>query len=158
MTTVLDGVLEHGDSLGNRGALQAGDVQWMTAGRGVIHRELAYRDDHAHTLQLWVNLPARKKMTATRYQDVLAGGRPQVTRPGTVVDVVAGPVQGVRGPAKTHWPIHGAILTLDPGAAYDHTLPQDHRLFAHVLSGDVRIAGRTVRTGQTAWVGPGRPR
>ena len=58
VTLVLDGVLEHGDNLGNAGALTAGDVQWMTAGRGIIHRELAFRDERAHTLQLWVNLPA----------------------------------------------------------------------------------------------------
>src|ERR1700710_2749251 len=69
VTTVLDGVLEHGDNLGNVGALEAGDVQWMTAGRGIIHRELAYRNEHVHTLQLWLNLPARSKMSATAYQD-----------------------------------------------------------------------------------------
>jgi len=61
VTTVLDGILEHGDNLGNAGALQPGDVQWMTAGRGIIHRELAFRNELAHTLQLWVNLPASKK-------------------------------------------------------------------------------------------------
>jgi redox-sensitive bicupin YhaK (pirin superfamily) len=68
VTMVLDGVLEHGDSLGHTGALEPGDVQWMTAGRGIIHRELAFRDEHAHTLQLWVNLPAAKKLVETRYQ------------------------------------------------------------------------------------------
>lgn len=154
VTTVLGGVLEHGDSLGNRGALQVGDVQWMTAGRGIIHRELAYRNERAHTLQLWVNLPRQKKMTSTRYQDVLAKGRPRLTRPGAAVDVVAGSVGGVRGRARTHSPITGAVLTLDPGASYDHALPLDHRLFAHVLSGGVRVAGRSVRAGQTAWVDP----
>lgn len=154
VTTVLDGVLEHGDSLGNRGALQAGDVQWMTAGRGIIHRELAYRNERAHTLQLWVNLPRQKKMTSTRYQDVLAKGRPRLTLPGAVVDVVAGTVGGVRGRARTHSPITGSVLTLDPSASYDHVVPADHRLFAHVLAGAVRVAGRPVREGQTAWVDP----
>ncbi|MGH3370876.1 MAG: pirin family protein [Nocardioidaceae bacterium] len=81
VTTVVDGVLEHGDNLGNTGALEPGDVQWMTAGRGIIHRELAYRNEHAHTLQLWLNLPAARKLTDTRYQDLLATGRPRVTRP-----------------------------------------------------------------------------
>ena len=57
VTTVLDGVLEHGDNAGHARALEPGDVQWMTAGRGIIHRELAYRNEHAHTLQLWVNMP-----------------------------------------------------------------------------------------------------
>lgn len=154
VTTVLGGVLEHGDSLGNRGALQVGDVQWMTAGRGIIHRELAYRNERAHTLQLWVNLPRQKKMTSTRYQDVLVKGRPRLTRPGAVVDVVAGSVGGVRGRARTHSPITGAVLTLDPASSYEHDVPADHRLFAHVLSGEVRVAGRVVRAGQTAWVDP----
>lgn len=62
VTLVLDGVLEHGDNLGHAGALEPGDVQWMTAGRGIIHRELAYRNEHAHTLQLWLNLPGRSRM------------------------------------------------------------------------------------------------
>ncbi len=118
VTTVLDGVLEHGDNIGNAGALQPGDVQWMTAGRGIIHRELAYRDEHAHTLQLWLNLPARSKMVGTRYQDVLAGSRPRVTLPGVVVDVVSGTVAGVTGPALNHWPVQGAVVTLDPGVGY----------------------------------------
>ncbi len=90
VTTVLDGVLEHGDKIGNAGALEPGDVQWMTAGRGIIHRELAYRNEHAHTLQLWLNLPARSKMAETRYQDVLAASRPRVTLPGVVLDVASG--------------------------------------------------------------------
>ena len=71
VTLVLDGALEHGDNPGNAGALTAGDVPSMTAGRGIIHRELALRDERAHTVQLWVNLPAGLKMTGTRYQDLL---------------------------------------------------------------------------------------
>ena len=76
VTLVLDGVLEHGDNLGNAGALTAGDVQWMTAGRGIIHRELAFRNERAHILQLWVNLPAELKMVDTRYQDLRAEAAP----------------------------------------------------------------------------------
>jgi hypothetical protein len=154
VTTVLDGVLEHGDNLGNMGALHSGDVQWMTAGRGIIHRELAFRNEHAHTLQLWLNLPAAEKMADTRYQDVLATGRPTVTLPGAVIDVVSGTIAGVTGPALNHWPVQGAIVTVDPGATVDYPLPADHRAFAYVLSGEVGIAGRTVLTGQVAWSDP----
>ena len=82
VTMVLDGVLEHGDNAGNAGALMPGDVQWMTAGRGIIHRELAFRNEHAHTLQLWVNLPARRKMVETGYQDLRATSRPRTTIAG----------------------------------------------------------------------------
>lgn len=101
VTTVVDGVLEHGDSQGNAGALRAGDVQWMTAGRGIIHRELAYRDEHAHIMQLWINLPADRKFAESRYQDLTASARPQVTRPGVVLDVVSGTVEGVPDPRAT---------------------------------------------------------
>lgn len=154
VTTVLDGVLEHGDNIGNAGALHPGDVQWMTAGRGIIHRELAFRNEHVHTLQLWLNLPARSKMVQTRYQDVLAVTRPKLTLPGVVVDVVSGSIGGVVGPSANHWPVQGAVVSLDPGAAYDYPLPASHRAFAYVLSGQVAIASRPVRAGQTAWSDP----
>jgi redox-sensitive bicupin YhaK (pirin superfamily) len=154
ITTVLDGVLEHGDNIGNAGALHPGDVQWMTAGRGIIHRELAWRNEHVHTLQLWLNLPARSKLVATRYQDLLAASRPRVTLPGVEIDVVSGTIGGVGGPAVNHWPVQGAIVSLDPGASADYALPAVHRAFAYVLSGQAQIAGRMVRGGQTAWSDP----
>jgi redox-sensitive bicupin YhaK (pirin superfamily) len=154
VTTVLDGVLEHGDNGGHTGALQPGDVQWMTAGRGIIHRELAYRDEYAHTLQLWLNLPASSKLVDTRYQDVLSADRPTFTVPGVAVDVVSGTVAGVTGPALNHWPVQGALVTLDPAVAFDYPLPADHRAFAYVLSGDVTVAGREMTAGQVAWSDP----
>jgi redox-sensitive bicupin YhaK (pirin superfamily) len=154
VTTVLGGVLEHGDNIGNAGLLHPGDVQWMTAGRGIIHREVAFRDEHAHTLQLWLNLPARSKLTGTSYQDLLAAARPRVSLPGVTIDVVSGTVAGVTGPAANHWPVQGAIVSLDPGASAGYPLPASHRAFAYVLSGEVSIAGRPVRAGQTAWSDP----
>ena len=93
VTTVLDGVLEHGDNAGHAGALEPGDVQWMTAGRGIIHRELAYRNEHAHTLQLWVNMPASAKLASTRYQDIRAAARPVSTAGGVRIDVISAPRQ-----------------------------------------------------------------
>jgi len=154
VTMVIDGVLEHGDNAGNAGALQAGDIQWMTAGRGIIHRELAFRNEHAHTLQLWVNLPKRRKMVETGYQDLRASSRPQVTAPGVRVDVVSGNVAGVAGPASNQHPIQGAILTVEPGASLDYSIPGAHRAFLYVLEGDVMIGRRRVREGQIAWSDP----
>jgi redox-sensitive bicupin YhaK (pirin superfamily) len=154
VTLVLDGVLEHGDSLGNAGALEPGDVQWMTAGSGIIHRELAFRNEHAHTLQLWVNLPADRKLVPTRYQDLRAGGHAVHTAPGVSVAVVSGGFAEVAGPALNHWPVLGLLLTLDPGTDYPQLLPADHRAFAYVLSGAVTIAGRPVEAGQIAWSDP----
>jgi redox-sensitive bicupin YhaK (pirin superfamily) len=154
VTTVLGGVLEHGDSLGNTGALEPGDVQWMTAGHGIIHRELAYRDEHAHTLQLWLNLPAKDKLAQHRYQNLLVATRLRIERPGAVIDLVSGSMDGVSGPALNHVDVQGAVVTIEPAAALDYPLPAAHRVFAHVLAGSVTIAGRTLTTGQTAWSDP----
>jgi redox-sensitive bicupin YhaK (pirin superfamily) len=103
VTLVLDGVLEHGDNLGNAGALTAGDIQWMTAGRGIIHRELAFRNERAHTLQLWVNLPGELKMAGTRYQDLRAADRPVIERDGARIGLISGDVGGTSGPALNYW-------------------------------------------------------
>ncbi len=154
VTLVVDGVLEHGDSAGNSGALTTGDVQWMTAGHGIIHRELAFRDERAHTLQLWVNLPADRKLTGPRYQDLLAGQRPVVEQDGTRIDVISGRVGELSGPAVNEWPISGAILTLEPGRRLDHLLPGRDRAFLYVLAGRASIAGHVVETGQIAWSDP----
>jgi redox-sensitive bicupin YhaK (pirin superfamily) len=154
VTTVFDGVVEHGDSRGNAGALHAGDIQWMTAGNGIIHRELAYRDEHAHIMQLWINLPADRKFAESRYQDLTAGKRPQVLRPGAMLDVVSGTVEGVTGPALNHVDVQAVMMTLEPSTTFTYTLPAKHRAFTHVRSGRVTVAGRDLEPGQTAWSDP----
>jgi redox-sensitive bicupin YhaK (pirin superfamily) len=101
ITYVLAGTVDHGDSLGNRGTLGAGDIQWMTAGSGIIHQEMPRGDSggHMHGFQLWANLPASLKMTAPRYQDVSARDIPSILDDdGTVVRVVCGEFWGRRGP------------------------------------------------------------
>ncbi|WP_245685711.1 pirin family protein [Streptomyces yerevanensis] len=154
VTLVLDGVLEHGDSIGNSGTLTAGDVQWMTAGRGIIHRELAFRNERAHILQLWVNLPADKKMVDSRYQDLLATGRPTIDHDGAHIDLISGAAGGLTAPALTHWPISGSVITMEPGRSLDHVLPGQDRAFFTVLAGAVSIGGRNVTARQTAWSDP----
>lgn len=154
VTLVLDGVLEHGDNLGNAGALTTGDIQWMTAGRGIIHRELAFRNERAHTLQLWVNLPGQMKMVENRYQDLRAGERPIIERDGVRIDVVSGGVGAPAGVALNHWPISGALITLDPNRSTEHLIPGVDRAFFYVISGEVTVGGRRVRTGQIAWSDP----
>ena len=101
ITYVLAGTVDHGDSLGNRGSLGAGDVQWMTAGRGILHQEMPKGDPlgRMHGFQLWANLPSSLKMTAPRYQDVPANEIPDVTDDdGTRVRVICGSLWGKRGP------------------------------------------------------------
>jgi quercetin 2,3-dioxygenase len=154
VTLVIDGVLEHGDNLGHAGALTTGDVQWMTAGRGIIHRELAFRNELAHTLQLWVNLPAELKMVETRYQDLRAVDRPVIDRDGTRIEVISGDVDGIAGPALNNWPISAALIRLEPNRRVEHLLPGRDRAFVYVLSGEVTVAGHAVRAGQIAWSDP----
>ena len=103
ITYVLNGTVNHGDSLGNRGTLGAGDVQWMTAGRGILHQEMPQGDDQGrmHGFQLWANLPSSLKMTDPRYQDVLSKDIPEVTDDdGTKVRVIIGEFWGKRGPVE----------------------------------------------------------
>src|SRR6202167_870067 len=103
ITYVLAGSVEHGDSLGNRGNLEAGDVQWMTAGSGILHQEMPQGDAQGrmHGFQLWANLPSSLKMTAPRYQDVKAAEIPEVVDDdGTRVRVVCGDFWGKRGPVE----------------------------------------------------------
>ena len=103
ITYVLAGTVEHGDSLGNRGNLEAGDVQWMTAGRGILHQEMPQGDaaGRMHGFQLWANLPSSLKMTAPRYQDVKAAEIPEIVDDdGTRVRVVCGDFWGRRGPIE----------------------------------------------------------
>lgn len=157
VTTVLDGVLEHGDNYGHSGILQAGDVQWMTAGRGIVHRELAYRDEHAHILQMWINLPAERKLTESRYQDLVAAARPRVTHPGIELDVISGTVAGVTGPALNHVDVQAVMALIEPRITHAYTLPARHRALIHVLSGRATISGRDIAAGQTAWSDPLSP-
>ena len=103
ITYVLAGNVDHGDSLGNRGSLGSGDVQWMTAGSGILHQEMPKGDAHGrmHGFQLWANLPASLKMTAPRYQDVSARDIPEVTDDdGTMVRVICGDFWGKSGPVE----------------------------------------------------------
>jgi redox-sensitive bicupin YhaK (pirin superfamily) len=156
VTLVLDGVLEHGDSLGNAGALTAGDIQWMTAGRGIIHRELAFKNEQAHILQLWVNLPGEMKMVDTRYQDLRAADRRVIERDGVRVDLISGDLDGTAGPALTTWPISGSLITLEPHRSHEHLIPARDRAFFYTLSGSVSVGDRTVHAGQIAWSDPVR--
>ena len=103
ITYVLAGSVEHGDSLGNKGKMTAGDVQWMTAGSGILHQEMPQGDRHGrmHGFQLWANLPASLKMTNPRYQDIPSNAIPEVTDDdGTRIRVICGEFWGQRGPVK----------------------------------------------------------
>jgi redox-sensitive bicupin YhaK (pirin superfamily) len=143
ITYVLAGTVEHGDSMGNSGTIGAGDVQWMTAGSGIIHQEMpkGNPEGRMHGFQLWANLPASLKMTRPRYQDVKAGDIPVVTEDdGTRVRVVCGSFGGVRGPVD-EVAIEPIYLDVEVPAGRRKTLPVEttRHAFAYVFGGSGKI-------------------
>lgn len=160
VTYLLEGDLEHRDSAGNHGRLGPGDVQWMTAGSGVVHSEMpseAVRRDggRIHGVQLWVNLPRRAKMTRPRYQEIPAARIPRVTRDGVAVRVIAGEAYGASAVIETHTPILYFHVSLDEGARFEERVPAGFTLMAYVPSGDVRAGAgeRRTREGELAIFG-----
>jgi redox-sensitive bicupin YhaK (pirin superfamily) len=140
MTYVLEGLVEHGDSMGNKGSIGAGDVQWMTAGSGIIHQEMPQLSPTGTMwgFQFWANLPARQKMMAPRYRDVKAADIPEVTlENGVTVKVIAGEVGGVKGPVGDIV-IEPEMLDIyvPAGTSFSHSLPSGHTAFAYILSGE----------------------
>jgi redox-sensitive bicupin YhaK (pirin superfamily) len=148
ITYVLAGNVEHGDSLGNRGNLGAGDVQWMTAGRGIMHQEMPQGDAQGrmHGFQLWANLPSSLKMTAPRYQDIAGAAIPEITDDdGTHVRVVCGDFWGKRGPVEGV-AADPRYLDISVAPGVRKTLPVEvtRHAFAYVFagSGDFRGASK----------------
>ena len=143
ITYVLQGLVEHGDSMGNQGAIGAGDVQWMTAGSGIIHQEMPQKSPTGTMwgLQFWANLPAAKKMMPPRYRDVKAAEIPSVDLAGGAsAKVVAGELKGIRGPVRD--------IVIDPefldvslpaSGAFAHKVKPGHTVFAYVLEGEGRF-------------------
>ena len=145
ITYVLAGTVEHADSLGNAGVVGPGDIQWMTAGRGIVHQEMPTGDPSGrmHGFQLWANLPASLKMTAPRYQDISGPDVPEVTEDdGTRVRVVCGDFWGVRGPVEG---IAADPRYLDVSVPANQTrrlrVETDSHAFAYVFEGAGRFAG-----------------
>ena len=140
ITYVLSGEVEHGDSLGNRGALGAGDVQWMTAGSGIIHQEMPKGDSQGRMwgFQLWANLPASHKMMDPRYQEVKHDDIPVAeTADGARVRVISGEVAGVRGPVREIVTDPEYLdVSLPPGRTFTRTVKPTHTVFAYVIEGE----------------------
>jgi len=142
VTYMLDGRMRHKDNHGNDGLLTPGSVQWMTAGRGLIHSEMPEQQSgRMRGFQLWVNLPARDKMTAPRYQEFAPGQIPVAhPAPGVEVKVIAGSVGEVAGPIvqPATDPLY-LDITLSPGTAWDYALPDGHSAFAYAFEGSATV-------------------
>lgn len=139
ITYVLKGDVEHGDSMGNSGVIGAGDVQWMTAGSGIIHQEMPKGDPlgHMHGFQLWANLPASDKMMDPRYRGILAKEIPAVTvSGGVVIKVIAGKVDGTMGPVRDIVTAPEYLdITVPPNTEFTHATVPGHTVFAYVIDG-----------------------
>jgi len=162
VTYMLAGSMLHQDHVGNRGELVPGSVQWMTAGRGIIHSEMPrQKDGLLWGFQLWVNLPARLKMTAPRYQDIPPGKIPEVAlADGVRVRVLAGEAGGARGPVEgiATEPLY-LDVSLAPGARLALEVPPGHSAFAYVYQGSAVLgpatAGKDITAGELALLGDG---
>jgi redox-sensitive bicupin YhaK (pirin superfamily) len=162
VTYLLEGEFVHADSQGNTGRLLPGDVQWMTAGDGVVHSEMPTEKirregGRVHGFQLWVNLPRADKRTRPRYQDVPAAKIPVAeSGDGKVrVRVIAGEALGQRAVIDTRTPIFYLHFSLRPGARHTQAAPADHNVFAYVVEGAIETGGLRVHKGQMAIFGAG---
>ncbi|HEX5443939.1 MAG TPA: pirin family protein [Pirellulales bacterium] len=146
VTIVYQGELEHRDSAGNHGTIGPGDVQWMTAASGVVHEEwheqaFTRRGGMFEVVQLWVNLPARFKMSPPGYQEIVKAQIPVVALAGGTARVIAGEFQGVRGPAKTFTPVTVVDLRLDANVRMDLAMPEGYTTLVLVLKGNAVMNG-----------------
>ncbi len=147
VTYMLEGGVFHRDSLGNADLIGAGDIQWMTAGGGILHEEMPRQDENGMVFgfQLWVNLPARLKWTRPRYQGITAAGIPRLEDSGTTVRVIAGEVDGVRGPVRdiAADPLY-LDVKLEAGSEFEIPLPPGHTVMAYLFRGAGAFNGQTV--------------
>ncbi|SFU69563.1 pirin family protein [Alicyclobacillus macrosporangiidus] len=156
VTYVIEGHLRHYDNKNGSGELGPGDVQWMTAGRGVIHQEDPAPGETVHSLQLWVNLPRSHKMTAPRYQNLLAKDMPVRRVEGGWGRVFSGRSGGIEAPTKNHVPVTMVDIHLDAGARFVQDLPGAYNGFLYILEGRGRFGAdaQTGERGQVLWLGP----
>ena len=143
VTIMLDGRVKHADSVGNQGVIEAGDVQWMTAGSGIIHSEMPERaEGRLRGFQLWLNLPGKLKMIAPRYQDVRASRIASASQAGATVRVIAGEAFGVKGAADSLTQVRLLDVAIDADAVFEIDVPDEHACFAYAYEGGLRATDR----------------
>ena len=144
VTYMLDGEIEHRDSAGNQGVIGPGDVQWMTAGDGIVHSEMPStrmqtEGGTTHGLQLWVNLPAALRRTTPRYQGLTSNTMPTVSGDRWAAHLVAGELFGEQGPAESHTPLVYAHLTIEPGGQLRIPVPDGHTALLYLIKGSAAL-------------------
>ncbi|MEJ2056328.1 MAG: pirin family protein, partial [Desulfofustis sp.] len=158
ITYVLSGDVEHGDSLGNSGIISSGDVQWMTAGSGIIHQEMPKgdADGSMYGFQLWANLPARDKMTRPRYRDITADMIPEIVTEAGRVKVIAGSYGSAKGSVDDIFidPLY-LDVTLDADKSFQYPTPANHTVLLYVIAESGETAGTTVMNRELVLFGAG---
>ena len=146
ITYVLAGDVEHGDSLGNKGIIGSGDVQWMTAGSGIVHQEMPKGDDNGkmYGFQLWANLPSKEKMMDPRYRDLSHDQIPEVKlSDGTTIKIISGTVSGTKGPVQNIVIDPEYIdVTIPANSEFRHPTKQGHTVFAYITEGQGCFSGK----------------
>jgi redox-sensitive bicupin YhaK (pirin superfamily) len=157
VTYMWTGEVEHGDSMGNKGVIKSGDVQWMTAGSGIIHQEMPKKyNGLMQGFQLWVNLPAKKKMTDPKYRGIEKQLSPIFQKDGAKIKVIAGKVNGTKGPVQDlAIDIEYFDIELTAGKTFEHATPKNYTVFAYVVEGSIEILGKQAMQGQCAVLGDG---
>ncbi|NBS11511.1 MAG: pirin family protein [Gammaproteobacteria bacterium] len=154
VTYMLKGRMRHRDSAGNQGLLEGGSVQWMTAGRGILHSEMPEQTDGAMWgFQLWLNLPQRDQMAPPGYQDIPAAQITEFTQDGVAVRLVAGNLFGHWGPAQTFYPVVMADFALPAGGSLGVPLPKGDTVIAFCFEGTLSVGDRTLVDGDLAIAG-----
>ncbi|MGB4587834.1 MAG: pirin family protein [Clostridiaceae bacterium] len=146
VTYLIEGRIEHGDSLGNSGVIGNGDCQWMTAGSGIIHQEMPKEAKRMLGLQLWLNLPAKDKMTEPKYRDITAAMVPKVEEPNATVSVISGTFKGIEGAIQGDY-VKTLMLDAEirPEGSLDVEAPHDDTLFFYVVSGSGSMEGGSLK-------------
>jgi redox-sensitive bicupin YhaK (pirin superfamily) len=156
VTYVIEGAIEHYDNHGNQGRLNPGDVQWLTAGRGLIHNEQPAGGQVAHILQLWLNLPRADKLVPARQQHLQGDTVPVRREHGAEVRIFSGSSAGVASPTLNYSPVTMVEIRLQPGARIEQDLPADYNCFAVVVEGSGAIGASETEFGKgaVAWLTP----
>ncbi len=156
VTYLLDGIIEHGDSLGNKGVIGPGDCQWMTAGSGIIHQEMPKASDRLRGLQLWVNLPQKDKMTKPKYNGIVAEQVPEVKEEGVVVKVIAGSYLKTKGAFQPDF-VKINYLDVEIGSEKKWKYKSDRELnqFIYILEGRGTVGSDTIEEHSCLLLGKG---
>jgi len=157
VTYMLNGEVEHGDSIGNSGLIRSGDIQWMTAGSGIIHQEMPRRyEGLMQGFQLWVNLPAKRKMIDPRYRGITKDQIPMLGKKGAEIKVIAGIIDGTEGPVQDlAVNVEYFDVELAASKTFEHSTKRDRNVFAYVIEGSGYFDDKLIESRQCALFGEG---